>query len=201
MLYNRAVKISIIRSAEDIETAYQTLSKSIVLGCDTETGGLDPRMSKLHSVQFSDGQYNVLVPTSEGIPLGRLSEILESESIVKIFHNSRFDLSFLTANGYRTFNVFDTMIAEKVITKGANQSVSLAETLYRYFAVDLDKTQRKKFGRNWDKVWTAELVKYAMNDVVYLPELMDEQVKWMKQLDLLNDYETMMERSLSQTNR
>jgi hypothetical protein len=34
------------------------------------------------------------------------------------------------------------MIAEKVLTKGAGQSASLAETLYRYFAVDLDKSQR-----------------------------------------------------------
>ena len=64
------------------------------------------------------------------------------------------------------------MIAEKVLTRGANQSASLAETLYRYFAVDLDKSQRAKFSRKWDGIWTDELVDYALSDVIHLPRLM-----------------------------
>ena len=67
------------------------------------------------------------------------------------------------------------MIAEKVLTHGANQSASLAETLYRYFAVDLDKSQRAKFNRRWNGIWTDELVDYALSDVVHLPRLMQEQ--------------------------
>ena len=80
------------------------------------------------------------------------------------------------------------MIAEKVLTKGAKQSASLAETLYRYFAVDLDKSQRAKFNRNWDGIWTAELVDYALSDVIHLPGLMREQNAWMEKLGLKNDY-------------
>ena len=76
------------------------------------------------------------------------------------------------------------MIAEKVLTKGANQSASLAETLYRYFAVDLDKSQRAKFNRNWNGIWTNELVDYALSDVVYLPRLMREQILWIERLGL-----------------
>lgn len=189
--------ILITRTNEEIDLAFEKLSRAAVLGCDTETGGLDPNKAKLFSVQFSDGEFNVLVPTSEGISLGKLADILESTSIVKIFHNSRFDLNFLNANGYKTENVYDSMIAEKVLTKGANQSVSLAETLYRYYAVDLDKAQRKKFGRNWDKVWTKELVEYAMNDVVYLPRLRNEQIDWLKRLGLEDDFEIMLEKTLT----
>ncbi len=184
----------ITRTQAEINAAYEKLSRANVLGCDTETGGLNPRKAKLFSVQFSDGDFNVLVPTSENIPLGKLSEILENEQIVKIFHNAKFDLGFLNENGYQTNNVFDTMIAEKILTKGANQSVSLAETLYRYFAVDLDKSQRKKFGRNWDRVWTKELVEYAMNDVTYLPKLMEEQILWMERLGLRDDFEKQMKK-------
>ena len=190
----------IARSAQEIQTAYNELAKANVLGCDTETSGLSAKTSRLFSVQFSDGNFNVLVPCSEGVRLGKLAEILESTSIVKIFHNARFDLSFLQESGYTTKNVFDSMIAEKVITKGANQSVSLAETLYRYFAVDLDKSQRKKFGKNWDKVWTTELVEYAMNDVAYLPKLMEEQLNWMDRLDLRDDFEAQMRKVINQFN-
>ena len=86
-------------------------------------------------------------------------------------------------------NIYCSMIAEKVLTKGANQSVSLAETLYRYFAVDLDKAQRAKFNRNWNGIWTDELVHYALSDVVYLPQLMREQTAWLERLGLRGDFE------------
>ena len=118
-----------------------------------------------------------------------LADILADEGIIKIFHNARFDLDFLSAAGHRVCNVFDTMVAEKVLTRGANQSASLADTLYRYFAVDLDKTQRAKFTRKWDGIWTDELVDYALSDVVHLPRLMAEQNEWLERLGLLPRYE------------
>lgn len=186
------MRILITRTAEEIDFACEKLLNAKVLGCDTETSGLNPRTARICSVQFSDGDFSVLVPTSENVALGKLASILENDSIVKIFHNAKFDLAFLEENGYQTKNVFDTMLAEKVLTKGANQSVSLAETLYRYFAVDLDKSQRKKFGRGWNGVWTQELVEYALNDVTFLPKLMEEQILWMKRLGLQKDFEKLM---------
>lgn len=194
LIYNRNVKILVARSSSEIETAYEKLSTSAVLGCDTETSSLSARHGKLFSVQFSDGDFNALVPVSEGVALGKLAAILENPNIVKIFHNAKFDLEFLRENGYQIENVFCTMIAEKVLTKGAGQSSSLAETLYRYFAVDLDKSQRAKFNRNWNGVWTDELVNYALSDVVYLPELRKEQQLWLERLGLKPDFENQMKR-------
>jgi len=182
------MEILIARTASDIEDAFERLSAAAELGCDTETSGFNSRSGKLFSIQFSDGTFNVLVPLSEGIEMGRFVEILADQRIIKIFHNAKFDLEFLTDAGHTVNNVFDTMIAEKVLTKGAKQSASLAETLYRYFAVDLDKSQRAKFNRNWDGIWTAELVDYALSDVIHLPSLMREQNAWMEKLGLKNDY-------------
>ena len=180
------------RSSDEIETAYEKLVHAKVLGCDTETNSLSARGGRIFSVQFSDGDFSVLIPTSEGVALGRLAAILENPAITKIFHNARFDLEFLRESGYQVANVFDTMIAEKVLTKGAGQSASLAETLYRYFAVDLDKSQRAKFNRNWNGVWTQELVDYALSDVVFLPRLMKEQILWLERLNLSDAYTKQM---------
>ncbi|HEX8287816.1 MAG TPA: hypothetical protein VF556_07475 [Pyrinomonadaceae bacterium] len=182
------MKIFVARSAQDIETAYERLSVSAEIGCDTETSSLSVRNGKLFSVQFSDGAYNVLVPISEGVSIGRLGEILDNPNITKIFHNAKFDLEFLRENGHSVQNIFCTMIAEKILTKGANQSSGLADTLYRYFAVDLDKSQRAKFNRKWDGIWTDELVHYALADVAYLPKLMREQKLWLERLGLTNDF-------------
>lgn len=126
--------------------------------------------------------------------MGRLEEILASSNIMKIFHNARFDLAFLRENGFETKNIFCTMLAEKLLTKGAGQSVSLSETLYRYFAVDLDKSQRAKFTQNWNGIWTNELVDYALSDVIYLPELQTRQILWLEKLGLTGDFEKMMQR-------
>jgi DNA polymerase I len=191
------VDILVARTDAEIETAYERLASAAVLGCDTETSGLSAQNNRLYSVQFSDGEFNVLVPVSEGVNLGPLAEILTNSSIIKIFHNAKFDLEFLNENGYSVANIFDTMIAEKVLTRGANQSASLAETLYRYFAVDLDKSQRAKFHRKWDGIWTDELVDYALSDVIHLPRLMAEQTAWLENLGLKTDFETQLQKILA----
>lgn len=182
------MKIFVARTADDIENAFERLSKCGALGCDTETSALSAKHGKLFSIQFSDGEFNVLIPLSEGVGMGLFSELLADSSVVKIFHNAKFDLEFLSEGGFAVQNIFDTMIAEKVLTRGANQSASLAETLYRYFAIDLDKSQRAKFNRKWDGIWTDELVNYALSDVVHLPALMTEQLIWLKKLGLLSEF-------------
>lgn len=183
------MNILVARTSAEIETAYEKLKQAEILGCDTETSSLSARKGKLFSIQFSDGDFNVLIPLSERVPLGKLEEILANPRIVKVFHNAKFDLEFLRESGFETNNVFCTMIAEKVLTKGAGQSASLAETLYRYFAVDLDKSQRAKFNRDWNGIWTQELVHYALSDVVYLPRLMREQMLWLERLGLTEAFQ------------
>ena len=191
------MNILVARASKDIDVAFERLSEAEALGCDTETSGLSSKYGKLYSVQFSDGAFNVLVPLSERVAIGKLAEILANERITKIFHNAKFDLEFLRESGHEVNNVFDTMIAEKVLTRGANQSASLAETLYRYFAVDLEKSHRTTFTKNWNGIWTDELVDYALSDVVHLPRLMLEQDAWLKKLDLVDEYQQQINRVFS----
>ncbi|MFL6374390.1 MAG: ribonuclease D [Pyrinomonadaceae bacterium] len=191
------MNVLVARTEEEISESYERLSGAAALGCDTETSGFNSRSGKLFSVQFSDGEFNVLVPVSEGVELGRLADILSDAGVVKIFHNAKFDLEFLTDAGHEARNVFDTMIAEKVLTHGAQQSASLAETLYRYFAVDLDKSQRAKFNTRWDGVWSDELVDYALSDVVHLPRLMREQMAWMERLGMTSEFQEQMKKIVS----
>lgn len=186
--------ILVARTEAEIADACERLAGAACLGCDTETSGLSAQYGRLYSVQFSDGDFNVLVPISEGVALGAFANVLADATVCKIFHNAKFDLEFLKAHGVETANIFDTMIAEKVITRGANQSASLAETLYRYFAVDLDKSQRAKFTRKWNGIWTDELVDYALSDVVHLPRLMAEQNAWMEKLGLSSDFAEQMKK-------
>lgn len=188
--------ILVARAIDELQLGFERLSKAAHIGCDTETSGLSAKHGRLFSVQFSDGEFNVLVPVSEGVKLGPLADILTDAAIIKIFHNAKFDLDFLGESGYSVSNIFDTMIAEKVLTRGANQSASLAETLYRYFAVDLDKSPRSKFTRKWNGIWTDELVNYALSDVVHLPRLMAEQTAWLHKLGLTDEFTLQMAKAI-----
>ncbi|MBA3769066.1 MAG: hypothetical protein H0X08_00925 [Blastocatellia bacterium] len=188
------MEILVARTEKEIDLAYERLAAATILGCDTETSGFSAKLGRLFSIQFSDGELGVLLPVSEGIAPGRFADVLADASIVKIFHNAKFDLEFLNENGYEVANIFDTMLAEKVLTRGANQSSSLAETLYRYFAIDLDKSQRAKFNRKWDGIWTDELVDYALSDVFHLPRLRAEQTAWLVRLGLTGAFEEQLQK-------
>jgi ribonuclease D len=183
----------VARSADDLAYAYRVLSGSTELGCDTETAGFSSRQCKLLSAQISNGSFSVLVPVCEGVGLGPLAALLTDPQYLKIFHNAKFDLGFLQEAGYPVRRIFDSMIAEKLITRGADQSASLSDTIYRYFGVDLDKSHRKIFSsRRWDGRWHPELVAYALNDVVYLPELKRQQEPWLERLGLLKEFNDKM---------
>jgi ribonuclease D len=184
----------VARTADELAYAYRVLSASAELGCDTETAGFSSRQCKLLSVQMSNGKFSVLVPLSEGVTLGpQLASLLASPDYLKIFHNAKFDLRFLDEAGYEVRRIFDSMIAEKLITRGADQSASLSETLYRYFGIDLDKSPRQTFSnRRWDGRWHAGLVAYALSDVVHLPELKRQQEPWLERLGLLKEFSSKM---------
>ena len=135
----------------------------------------------------------MLVPVCEGVGLGPLASLLADPRYLKIFHNAKFDLGFLREAGYPVRRIFDSMIAEKLITRGADQSASLSDTVYRYFGIDLDKSHRKIFSsKRWDGRWHPELVAYALSDVVYLPELKKQQEPWLERLGLLKEFNARM---------
>lgn len=106
------------------------LSGTVAL--DIETTGLDPFQHEIRLVQMA-------VPASAGVTapvdtcevfvadageiniLDQILQIIESPYIVKIFHNAKFDLSFLQAAAGRKLkieNIFDTMLASQLVTAG-----------------------------------------------------------------------------------
>ena len=101
------MEILVARTTEEIETAYETLVAAAVLGCDTETNSLSARHGKILSVQFSDGDFSVLIPTSEGVSMGRLGGLLENERIIKIF-TTPSSISNSCANAVITSQIFTT---------------------------------------------------------------------------------------------
>lgn len=88
----------VITQPGDVLTLLEEISKLPVLSCDIESEGFNPRIHKLLSIALSDGQRAWIVER-EALedPRAReaLSSFLYSREAPLIFHNVKFDYSFL----------------------------------------------------------------------------------------------------------
>lgn len=161
----------LIRSAGDLMPHLPKLLAARVIGVDTETTGLDPHTDRLRLIQLALPEQPVWIIDCftflpEGAPL--LGEILGSDA-VKVFHNAKFDLQFLMANGLTASPVFDTMLAAQILrTSGGPKRASLAAVCEHYLGETLDKTEQKG---NWSENLRENQLAYAAEDAAALLKL------------------------------
>ena len=91
--------------------------KADAIAVDTETMGLNPLRDRLCLIQLSDpsGYVSAIRIERGQTAAPNLKQLLEAESITKIFHFARFDLATLQHHlGIVTAPVFCTKIASKL---------------------------------------------------------------------------------------
>ncbi len=167
------------------------------LGYDTETTGLDivGNNAKLLLMQLGTDEVAYLFDPRK-IDALILKEILESKNILKILHNAKFDYQTTVHDtGIILTNVFDTMLAYRLLTSGLieardgsgvvvtgfrdkNKKIfpykSLNFLCERLLGISLDKSVRKSFvDHQYNKEYTSKQLEYAANDIVVLPALCD----------------------------
>lgn len=139
------------------------------LAVDTETMGLNPLRDRLCLVQLCDAQGHIsvvrILPEQTVAP--NLKQLLEQESIVKIFHFARFDITTLLHHlGIHVTPIFCTKIASK-LARTYTSSHGLKEVVRELEQVELDKTAQTSDWGNALNLSDAQL-QYAANDVRYL---------------------------------
>lgn len=153
-----------------VEQSLEYLQKLDIIGFDTETRGMDPHTCELLSMQLGDADTQFVVDCLTVSP--RLyKDLLESK--VLIMHNAKFDLRFLYHHRITPTKVFDTFLAEKILTNGYDTiGRSLDVVVYRYCKKELDKSIR---GNIHKEGLSTRVIKYAADDVVYLHQIMRKQ--------------------------
>jgi DNA polymerase I-like protein with 3'-5' exonuclease and polymerase domains len=98
---------------------------------------------------------------------------------LKIIHNAAFDTQFLKHYyGNETRNVFDTMLAEELLTTDRTGVANLAAVTYKYTGISLDKTIRESFYKNGTiKAFTNKQLAYAAEDSEVLLAIYEKQKK------------------------
>ena len=168
----------------NLDEAIKKLEPEIELGLDTETEGLDGYTKELLLLQIGTFDFQVLfdIASFGGRIPSKLVEFLNTGDRLYILQNAKFDIKFLFHQDVILRKVYDTMLAETIITNGLQyDGRDLATLGWKYCKVQLDKSVRGKIIKHG---LDSEVLKYGANDVKYLPKIKEEQEKIILKLDL-----------------
>ncbi len=151
-----------------------------LVGVDTETTGLDPRVDQVRLIQLGTTEFALIVDLdgwrhdgARDVPwdadgLRQLKALLEG-GCLKVLQNAAFDLNFLRAEGVLLGGpIFDTMIAAKIINNGTGAPNDLGEIVWRNLKWRMPKELQKS---NWSGALSPEQFVYSARDAICLPLL------------------------------
>jgi ribonuclease D len=174
----------LVLEADLDESAFERALLADLVAVDIETTGLDWREDTIGTVQVHVGGATYIVRPNGRIPY-RLKAVVEDSAVCKVFHHAMFDLRFLAYKwGIVPARVACTKIASKLAEPDVPCSEhSLAPLLKRRLGISLDKGAQTSD-------WTGELseaqLRYAADDVRFLPELYRHLYAELRGRDLLD---------------
>jgi DNA polymerase I-like protein with 3'-5' exonuclease and polymerase domains len=168
-----------------IEECVEYCKSKQVLGVDTETEGFNFLTKKLIMFQIGDEEQQFVIDTRT-TSIEQLRPVLESESIIKILHNAKFDYKFIKKWGNIDLNnIYDTFLAEKILHCGKeNYGFGLSRLTERYLSVKLNKEERNQFVQLEGRPFNYNQIRYGAYDVKYLVQIYNEQQPEIDKLDL-----------------
>lgn len=145
------------------------LAREPVIAVDTESNSLYAYREQVCLIQFSIPQGDYLVDPLALQDLSPLAPIFLNPEIEKVFHAAEYDLLCLKRDfGFTVANLFDTMIAARILGR---EAFGLGSILEAEFGVQLDKRfQRANWGQ---RPLPPPLLAYARLDTHYLIALRD----------------------------
>lgn len=143
---------------------------------DTETTGFDPYEGRLLLLQLGtiEDQFVINCTTTD---IKLFKDFFLDDTKLFLLHNAKFDLKWLIHNGVQVANVYDTFLAECVLTTGVNRKalrVSLDKMVADYLGLNMDKAVRARINAN--NFTSEEVVRYAAADVEQLERLKIRQL-------------------------
>jgi len=166
---------ALIRTAADLEAACASARAAGVLALDTEFVWRCTYRPRLGIVQMgAGGDQSWAIDVMQGFSSVALADLITDPSVVKVLHDARQDLQHLRHYcGVAPQNVFDTQLAAAFA--GFPQGIGLQKLLFEAIDVGLPKTETCT---DWTRrPLTDAQVRYALDDVRYLPELRGELLR------------------------
>lgn len=179
----------LVTETSRLEEIVPILEESKTLSLDTEATHFDPYQAKLLLVQIATKEAVFVIDVSKA-ELTPIKHILEAPRPLKIVQNAKFDYQMLKVRaGITLSGIYDTMLAERLLTNGLSREISLKTIAKKYLGMTLDKTVRESFAdpksmSAYGK-FTKQQLDYAARDAQILYEIFQLQLKKLQQEDLM----------------
>lgn len=145
-------------------------------------------------LQLSDGDKVWVIDTRWNKTCYKLLKpYLETKLIIG--QNLKFDYKFLKFEGVVLNNIYDTFVAECILTNGkewvkedgsVGRELGLGHIANRYTGKSLDKSVRNQFIGLKGQPFTYKQIVYGSEDVLYLHEIREKQLLKAEEHDLVN---------------
>ena len=171
-----------IRKASMEECMMFINRNSFILALDTETTGYSPFLDRLLTLQIGTPEDQFIVDaTTYDVSILKLH--LEKVKIM-LAHNMKFDWQWLYHHGIDIRNIYDTFLAEAVLTTGHDtelRGLSLEACAIKYCGVQLNKTIRGKIMREG---LSERVIIYAAQDTAHLFAIREKQLESIRKWEL-----------------
>jgi DNA polymerase I-like protein with 3'-5' exonuclease and polymerase domains len=179
----------VIKNADELRKAIETLSTQPVVGLDTETTDLDPFTARLRLLQLATTDRVFIVDfdhfaNGDSDALAPLRHLLAAPRPIKIAHNAKFDAKFIKHNlGVDLGGLFDTLLASQLVGAGDIEERHGLETVAsRYLNEAVDKSERLS---NWNFELSEAQLEYAARDALVLVPLREKLIERLKSESLV----------------
>jgi DNA polymerase I-like protein with 3'-5' exonuclease and polymerase domains len=182
----------VIKTADELRTAVESLFSQPAIGLDTETTDLDPYTSRLRLIQLAAPNGVRIIDLdafgngdlSKHEAMSSLKRLLEAPRPIKIAHNAKFDAKFIKHNlGADIGGLFDTLLASQLIGAGDIEERHGLETVASRFLNEfIDKSERLS---NWNFELSEAQLSYAARDAAVLVPLREKLIEKLKSESLV----------------
>jgi len=161
------------------------LEHNATIGVDIETDGLQYRDCKVGAITVYIPHYGVELIHVRGVA-GRLlpnfNSVCADMCVTKVLQNAQFDMRFLEYHYAILFkNVACTYLGANLIDPKRVFKHNLVTLLQEFLGVTIAKDQALS---NWfAETLTPDQIRYAIQDVVYLPALYEVQLGYLRAMD------------------
>ena len=173
----------LVDTPQKLLRAVNNIEKSPVLSIDTEYDSFRYFKEILCLIQIHASGTTYVFDPLGNLDLSFLGKFFRNRQIIKILHAADNDIRLLKRDYKFDFNnIFDTHRAALLL--GFKQ-LSLEKMITQFVGAELKKSKKMQRSR-WDnRPLTEEQLRYAVQDVTYLPELYERQLEELKSRDLV----------------
>jgi len=167
------VKWLFVDTQKKLLYAIDEFEKAKVLSIDTEYDSFRYFTQKLCLIQIHANNTTYVFDPLENLNLSFLGKYFDNPRVVKVLHAADNDIRLLKRDYEFNFrNIFDTHRAAMML---GFKELSLEKMLAQFVGVELKKNKKIQRSR-WDtRPLTEKQLEYAVQDVIYLPELYKKQ--------------------------